>query len=63
MSYSKCQKVYNKKNIQVSSVNTDLFSSRGMKIVIFHSWLSPLVTYLFLHHSMKINRQFIEKRT
>ena len=55
-------KVYNKQKIQVFSINTDLFSSCGMKIIIFHSWLSPLVKYLFSHHSMKINRVFIEKK-
>ena len=36
-----------------------IWSSRGMKIIIFHLWLSPQVKYLFLYHSLKINPIFI----
>ena len=51
----KWQDVYNKQKF--FSINTDLFSSCGMKIII-----SPFVKYLFSHHSMKINGVFIEKK-
>jgi hypothetical protein len=44
--------VYNKQKMQAFSC--------GMKITIFHSWLPPLMKYLFSYHSMKINHVFIE---
>jgi hypothetical protein len=39
----------------------NLFSSCGMIIITFHSWLLPPVKYLFLYHSMKKNPVFIEE--
>ena len=44
-----------------SVIYTDLFLSH--KMIIFHFWLSPFMKYLFLYHSMKINRVCIEKQT
>jgi hypothetical protein len=36
---------YNKQKIQVFFINKGFISSCGMKIIIFHSWLLPLMKY------------------
>jgi hypothetical protein len=56
-SYCKKCTVYNKQKIQVFC----FLSSRGIKIIIFHSWLPLLLKYLFSYHSMKINPLLIDK--